>query len=87
MLGIDDGPFEKGQDGEVPIVGVVMEGSVLIEGVFVSSFPVDGERASEFLIEWISVEVPRFGRRLLSGGCCSLLVPPFVTDRGHVVQG
>ncbi len=53
VLGIDDGPFDKAQDGAVPIVGVMMEGSTLVEGVAVSSFPVDGEGATAFLAGWI----------------------------------
>ena len=53
VLGIDDGPFTKPQTKKVPIVGVMMEGANLVEGVFVTSFPVDGDRATEFLIRWI----------------------------------
>jgi len=53
VLGIDDAPFEKGQAGAVPIVGVMMEGSHLVEGVAVTRFPVDGEGATEFLGEWV----------------------------------
>jgi endonuclease V-like protein UPF0215 family len=53
VLGIDDGPFEKGTDRDVPIVAVVMEGAGVIEGVSISSFPVDGENATGFLVQWI----------------------------------
>ncbi|MBM3320511.1 MAG: DUF99 family protein [Candidatus Eisenbacteria bacterium] len=53
VLGVDDGPFRKGQKDSVPIVGVVMEGSLLVEGVAIGSFPVDGDGATEYLSEWI----------------------------------
>lgn len=53
VLGIDDGPFRKHQDGEVPIVGVVMEGATLVEGVALTSFPVDGAEATAFLADWV----------------------------------
>jgi hypothetical protein len=52
ILGIDDAPFSKRQKAEVPIVGVVMEGALLVEGVSVTSFPVDGAGATEFLHDW-----------------------------------
>ena len=54
VLGIDDGPFEKGQSGPVPLVAVMMGGADLCEAVAISRFPVDGPRATEFLIEWIA---------------------------------
>ncbi len=53
VLGIDDGPFDKGQDGAVPIVAVMMEGATLVEGVALSSFPVDGAEATAFLAAWV----------------------------------
>jgi hypothetical protein len=52
LLGIDDGPFEKGAP-EVAIVGVVMEGRDLVEGVAVTRFPADGEDVTTFLADWI----------------------------------
>ena len=54
VLGIDDGPFRKGQAERVPVVGVMMEGSDLVEGVAVTHFPVDGDRVTDFLAEWVS---------------------------------
>jgi endonuclease V-like protein UPF0215 family len=54
LLGIDDGPFEKGQCERVPIVGVMMEGGDLVEAVARTEFAVDGPGVTEFLIEWIS---------------------------------
>jgi endonuclease V-like protein UPF0215 family len=55
ILGIDDGPVRKFEApaARAPIVGVMMEGSVLVEGVAVTSFPVDGDEVTEFLGSWI----------------------------------
>ena len=54
VLGIDDGPFEKGQRSPVAIVGVMMEGADLVEAVATTEFPVDGEAVTEFLTDWIA---------------------------------
>jgi endonuclease V-like protein UPF0215 family len=53
ILGVDDAPFEKGQPNPVPIVGVAMEGSDLVESVAIGEFPIDGEGAAEYLGTWI----------------------------------
>jgi endonuclease V-like protein UPF0215 family len=53
LLGLDDGAFDKHQAESVPLVGVIMEGADLVEGVVVTRFPVDGEGATEFLAGWI----------------------------------
>ncbi|MGQ0702354.1 MAG: endonuclease dU [Gemmatimonadales bacterium] len=53
VLGVDDAPFDKWQDRTVPVVGVLMEGNDLIEGVAIGAFPVDGEHATSFLAQWI----------------------------------
>jgi endonuclease V-like protein UPF0215 family len=53
LIGIDDGPFEKHADAVTPIVGVVMEGSDLVEGVAMTDFPIDGAEVTSFLAEWI----------------------------------
>jgi endonuclease V-like protein UPF0215 family len=54
VLGIDDGPFEKFRPGaRAPIVGVMMEGHDLVEGIAVTDFPVDGEEITRFLAAWI----------------------------------
>jgi len=52
-LGIDDAPFSKRQRDAVPIVAVMMEGRDLVEGVALSSFPVDGAGATDFLAAWV----------------------------------
>jgi endonuclease V-like protein UPF0215 family len=62
VLGIDDGPFKKGVSKVTPIVGVMMEGKQLIEGVVVTEFPIDGDGATEFLAAW--VKRTRFHRAL-----------------------
>lgn len=53
VLGIDDAPFGKAQNHEVPVVGVIMENATVVEGVAMTSFPVDGEDATGFLAGWI----------------------------------
>lgn len=53
VLGIDDGPFEKGQPGRVPLVAVMMEGADLVESVAVERFPVDGAGITDHLARWI----------------------------------
>lgn len=50
---MDDAPFDKRQAEPVPIVGVVMEGPDRVESIALGAFPVDGERAAEYLAEWI----------------------------------
>ena len=54
VLGIDDAPFHKDQSQDVPIVGVMMEGATLVEGIAIGSFPVDGEGATDYLAQWIT---------------------------------
>jgi len=54
LLGIDDGPFEKGRDRETPLVAVMMEGHDLVEGVAIERFPVDGDDVTGFLAAWIA---------------------------------
>jgi endonuclease V-like protein UPF0215 family len=53
VLGIDDGPFEKGVSATTPIVGVMTEGARLIEAVAVTAFPIDGNDVTAFLAKWI----------------------------------
>src|SRR5258706_9989531 len=53
LLGIDEGPFVKGQAEPVPLVAAVCEGADLLESVALSAFPVDGDRATEFLARWL----------------------------------
>jgi len=54
LIGIDDGPFEKGRDRVTPLVGVITEGADLVEGVSVREFPVDGAGLTSFLADWIA---------------------------------
>lgn len=53
MLGVDDGPFDKRRDRATPVVAVMMEGARRVEGVAVTSFPVDGDDVTRFLATWI----------------------------------
>ncbi len=53
LIGVDDAPFDKGQTGPVPIVGVIMEGADRIESVAIGGFPVDGEDVTGYLARWI----------------------------------
>ncbi len=53
VLGIDDAPFQRGVDFEVPVIGVMMEGATLVEGVAITRFPIDGAEVTAFLSEWI----------------------------------
>lgn len=52
VLGIDDGPFDKG-DETAPVVGVMMEGCDLVEAIATTRFRVDGDDVTAFLAEWI----------------------------------
>jgi endonuclease V-like protein UPF0215 family len=54
VLGVDDGPFRKGQRESVPVVGAMMEGADLLESVAVTRFEVDGAGATGFLARWIA---------------------------------
>jgi endonuclease V-like protein UPF0215 family len=54
VLGIDDGPFDKWRQSDVPIVGVVMEGADLVEGVALTRFAIDGPDVAAFLAGWIA---------------------------------
>lgn len=62
VLGIDDGPFEKGVSSTTPIVGVMTEGGRLVEAVAVTAFPIDGSDVTVFLADWI--QNLRFGPAL-----------------------
>ncbi len=53
ILGVDDAAFDKSQRAPVPIIGVMTEGADLVENVAVTSFPVDGAAATDFLSAWI----------------------------------
>ncbi len=53
VLGIDEGPFQKGQSARVPVVAALCEVASLLEAVARTDFPVDGPEATQFLVEWI----------------------------------
>lgn len=54
VLGVDDGPFDKRRDADVPVVGVMMEGASRVEAVAMTRFPVDGADVTGFLARWIT---------------------------------
>jgi hypothetical protein len=69
VLGVDDGPFDKGVSRSTPLVGVTMEGPDLVEAVSVTQFPVDGEDVTDFLADWIeSLRVKPALQGILFGG-------------------
>jgi endonuclease V-like protein UPF0215 family len=69
VLGVDDAPFTKGRDREVPIVGVLMEGADLVESVAIGSFPVDGDDPAGYLAGWIrGLRAYRSIQAILVGG-------------------
>jgi hypothetical protein len=52
-LGIDDGPVGRRRGAPVEIIGVMMEGAALIEGVARTVFPKDGDGVTAFLAAWV----------------------------------
>ena len=61
VLGIDEGPFTKGQSEPVPLVAALCEGPDLLEAVARNTFSVDGDGATEFLAAWLG------GLRVMAG--------------------
>lgn len=52
ILGWDDSPFEKGDDGAVPLVGsVVRGGKPYLDGVLVEEVEIDGFDATDVIID------------------------------------
>jgi endonuclease V-like protein UPF0215 family len=69
VLGLDDAPFVKGKQPAVPIVAVLMEGHQVVEGVAVTTFPVDGDEATTFLATWLgSLRWRRMVQAVVIGG-------------------
>ena len=52
-IAIDDAPFDKSRGGEVLVIGVVMAGPALVEGVITTSVPMDGEDVTAKLAAWV----------------------------------
>lgn len=65
ILGVDDGPFEPGSEGEVPLVGVVFRGGQWLEGVLKTEILKDGMDVTERLIEMVSRSRHREQLRLI----------------------
>ncbi len=53
LLGIDDGPFDKTNDRKVDLVGAMVEGNSLLEGVSIHSMPVDYHPVTPLYARWI----------------------------------
>jgi len=53
VLGIDDGPFTKGQ-GRAPLAGVLVCPPGYVEGVLISSCQVDGDDANEAIVHMVN---------------------------------
>jgi len=54
VLGIDDGPFEKGQPHKVPLVAVMLECPLLVEAVAMGALSVDADNVTDYLANWIA---------------------------------
>lgn len=51
VLGWDDAPFEKGEVGEIPVIGVITRGGDFLDGVLKTTVEIDGLDATENLIQ------------------------------------
>ena len=54
IIGIDDSPFDKFNDSQVLVVGVVMRGGSWIDGVLSTKVNVDGNDSTSKLIEMVN---------------------------------
>ena len=53
VIGIDDAPFKKFKDEKTLIVGAILRGNSLLEGVIVREVSVDGDDSTSKIIEMI----------------------------------
>ncbi len=54
ILGIDDGPFQRGIDTQTPIVAVLMRVDGVIESVHVDYIPLDGNETLARIVDFVS---------------------------------
>ena len=54
VIGIDDGPFERGRRGDVLVVGAVYRGGDRIEGILSTKVRRDGRNATDRLVQMIT---------------------------------
>ena len=54
IIGIDDGPFNKFKDKECLVIGVVTRGGLYIDAILSTKVEVDGDDATEKIIEMIN---------------------------------
>ncbi len=53
ILGIDDGPFQRGDDTMTPIVGVLMRVDGTIEAVLTDFIPLDGDKTESVISAFV----------------------------------
>lgn len=53
ILGWDDGPFEKGTKGKVPVIGTIFRGGSFMDGLLRIDIQIDGLDATEKMIKAI----------------------------------
>lgn len=53
-IGIDDSPFKKFGKGNNQVIGAVMKGGTLLEGILATKVSIDGNNSTEKLIELIN---------------------------------
>ena len=53
IIGFDDSPFEKGQKGKIPLVGVIYRGGKIFDGMLFTKVEIDGNDATQKIIESI----------------------------------
>lgn len=61
ILGIDDGPFVRGEAVDTCLVGVLMRMDFVIEAIMVDYIPIDGDQATGRIVDFID----RVGRQNL----------------------
>jgi len=54
ILGIDDSPFDKKKKGEVLVIGAIFRGGHFMDGVISTKVQLDGDNATQKLIEMIN---------------------------------
>ena len=68
ILGWDDGPFSKGDEGKVILVGTVFRGASFIDGILKTEVEIDGLDATEKIIDAVSRSKHEDLRVIMLGG-------------------
>jgi len=53
IVGIDDGPFDRGRKGDVMVVGAIYRGGQFLDGMVATTIRRDGRNATDKLIEMV----------------------------------